>query len=191
VNALVVSSIRYCISIYGTCGTTQLHRVQKLLNFCARVISGRRKYDRISGVLKELKWLRAKQLVKYHQLCLLKSVLATGLPSDIAEMFSYVSTVYNTRKTKQLFALELIRVRGIGVLSTVVVCSMVFHQTLGTSESRHSSADSSSCCSLSRSSAYCLACSVVVFGGVLAFYECLIVGMCVPPLVPSLDALAF
>ena len=102
VNALVVSSIRYCISIYGTCGTTQLHRVQKLLNFCARVISGRRKYDRISGVLKELKWLRAKQLVKYHQLCLLKSVLATGLPSDIAEMFSYVSTVYDTRQTGQL-----------------------------------------------------------------------------------------
>ena len=102
VNALVVSSIRYCISIYGTCGKTQLHRVQKLLNFCARVISGRRKYDRISGVLKELKWLRAEQLVKYHQLCLLKSVLGTGLPPDIASMFSYVSTVYDTRQTGQL-----------------------------------------------------------------------------------------
>ena len=30
VNALVVSSIRYCISVYGTCSKTQLHRVQKL-----------------------------------------------------------------------------------------------------------------------------------------------------------------
>ena len=69
VNALVVSSIRYCISIYGTCGKTQLHRVQKLLNFCARVISGRRKYDHISAVLRQLNWLRAEQLVSYHQLC--------------------------------------------------------------------------------------------------------------------------
>ena len=34
VNAVVVSSIRYCIAIYGTCGKTQLHRVQKLL-LCA------------------------------------------------------------------------------------------------------------------------------------------------------------
>lgn len=102
VNALVVSSIRYCISIYGTCGKMQLHRVQKLLNFCARVISGRRKYDHISGVLDELKWLRAGQLVTYHQLCLLKFVLATGLPYDVAEMLSYVSTVYNTRQTGQL-----------------------------------------------------------------------------------------
>ena len=43
INALVLSSIRYCISIYGTHGQTQTHRVQKLINFCARVISGKRK----------------------------------------------------------------------------------------------------------------------------------------------------
>ena len=102
VNALVVSSIRYGMSVYGTCGRTQLHRVQKLLNFCARVISGRRKYEHISGVLKELKWLSAEQMVKYHQLCLLKSVLANGLSYDIAEMFTHVSTGHNTRQTGQL-----------------------------------------------------------------------------------------
>ena len=54
VSALVISSIRYCISLYGTCGATQLHRVQKLMNFCARVVSGRRKHDHISGVIRDL-----------------------------------------------------------------------------------------------------------------------------------------
>ena len=98
VNALVVSSIRYCISIYGTCGKTQLHRVQKLLNFCARVISGRRKYDHIADVLRKLNWLRAEQLVSYHQLCLAKTALDTGLPPDIAAMFTHVVTPYNTRQ---------------------------------------------------------------------------------------------
>ena len=68
VNALVVSAIRYCIAIYRTCGKTQLHRIQKLLNFCARVISGRGKYDHISDVLKRLRWLREEQLAKYYQL---------------------------------------------------------------------------------------------------------------------------
>ena len=102
VNALVVSSIRYCITIYGTCGKTQLVRVQKLLNFCARVISGRRKYDRIADVLKQLQWLRAEQLVSYHQLCLVKNALDTGLPADIAEVFTYVATPHHTRQTGQL-----------------------------------------------------------------------------------------
>ena len=102
VNALIISSIRYCIGIYGTCGKTQLHRVQKLLNFCARVISGRRKYDHISDVLKQLQWLRADQLVRYHQLCLVKNALDTGLPVDIAAMFTYVVTPYQTRQTGQL-----------------------------------------------------------------------------------------
>jgi len=102
VNALVVSSIRYCIAIYGTCGTTQLHRIQKLLNFCARVISGRRKYDSVAHVLKQLKWLRAEQLVSYHQLCLVKTALSTGLPHDIAAMFTYVATPYHTRQTGML-----------------------------------------------------------------------------------------
>ena len=75
VNALVVSSVRYCIPVYGTCSKTQLHRVQKLLNLCARVISGRRKYDHVSDVLRKLGWLRAKQLVSYHRLCLVETAL--------------------------------------------------------------------------------------------------------------------
>ena len=103
INALVVSAIRYCITIYGTCSRTQLHRIQKLLNFCARVISGRRKYDHISDVLLRLKWLRAEQLVKYHQLCLVKTVTDSQLPPDIAAMFSYVSTPHHTRQTGHLY----------------------------------------------------------------------------------------
>ena len=36
VQALAVSIVRYCISVYGCCGVIQLSRVQKLLNFGAR-----------------------------------------------------------------------------------------------------------------------------------------------------------
>ena len=54
VSSLVVSALRYCISVNDTCATTELHRVQKVLNFCARVISGRRKYSHVSDVLGKL-----------------------------------------------------------------------------------------------------------------------------------------
>ena len=102
VGALVLSSIRYCIALYGTHGTTQLHRVQKLVNFCARVVSGRRKFDHISDVITDLRWLRAEQLVRYHTLCLLKRVLLTGQPTDVAAAFRVAEHDYGTRQANQL-----------------------------------------------------------------------------------------
>ena len=54
VTSLVISQIRYCSSIYGTYGQAQKHKIQKLLNFCARVVCGVRKYDHISACYKQL-----------------------------------------------------------------------------------------------------------------------------------------
>ena len=83
VQSLVVSSIRYGISVYGSCNQTQTARIQKLLNFGARVISGRRKYDHISDVIRELSWLSAHNLHLYHSLMLLKRVVASGQPGSL------------------------------------------------------------------------------------------------------------
>ena len=68
VEGLVMSSIRYCLSVYGTCGVTQMHRVQKLVNFCTRVITGKRKFDSVSGEAERLGILSARCLFEYHQL---------------------------------------------------------------------------------------------------------------------------
>ena len=40
------------LCIYGSCNATQLKRVQKVINFCARVVSGRSRHDHISEVWK-------------------------------------------------------------------------------------------------------------------------------------------
>ena len=71
VQALVVSALRYCISVYGVCGATQMARLQKLLNFSVRIISGHRKHERISDVVGNLKWLSAENLYRYHSLSML------------------------------------------------------------------------------------------------------------------------
>ena len=84
VNSLVISLIRYCISVYGTCNVTQTSRLQKVLNFGARVISGRRKFDHISDVLRDLEWLSAHNMYMYHALTLLKRTLDTSQPESIS-----------------------------------------------------------------------------------------------------------
>ena len=91
VQALVMSIVRYCISLYGTCTGTELDRVQKLLKFGARVISGRRKHDHISDVLRELNWLDARSLVMYHRLCLVHTAIKTGRPESLADAIGDVA----------------------------------------------------------------------------------------------------
>ena len=103
-----MSSIRYCISIYGTCGTTQLHRVQKLINFSARIISGKRKYDHISQDVRRLGFLSASALTSFHQLTLAKNVLLTRQPADLHAMFEFV---HHTHHTRQIGQLQIPRVR--------------------------------------------------------------------------------
>ena len=57
VTALVLSHVRYCLTVYGNGSGKNLDIVDKILNFAARVISGKRKFDHISGVRERLGWL--------------------------------------------------------------------------------------------------------------------------------------
>ena len=84
VQSLVISLIRYCITVYGTCNATQTARLQKVLNFAARVISGRRKFDHVSDVLRELEWFTAHNLHVFHSLTLLKRILFTAQPESLS-----------------------------------------------------------------------------------------------------------
>ena len=83
VNDLVFSLIR-CLPIYGSCKKENHKRLQKVVNFGARVVSVRRKRDHISDVTKDLKWLPVSKLYSYQTLCLLKRLLQNGEPRSLA-----------------------------------------------------------------------------------------------------------
>ena len=78
VQGLVFSVIRYCLSVYGASNITQRGRLQKLVRFAARVVSGRRKFDRVSDVIDERGWLHAENMYIYHRLILISKMLATS-----------------------------------------------------------------------------------------------------------------
>ena len=83
VESLVVSVVRYCLSIYGSCGTTQVRKIQKIINFCARVVTGRRRSDHISDAIRLLGWLTAKQLIDFHTVCAVRRVIVTEEPASL------------------------------------------------------------------------------------------------------------
>ena len=55
-----------------------------MFNFAARIISGRRKFDRISDVMRALGWLSAREFVDFNDICLLHRIITQEQPASIA-----------------------------------------------------------------------------------------------------------
>jgi len=111
VQALVISIVRYCMSVYGSCSSTQIQRVHKIINFSARVVSGRRKYDRISDVVQRLGWLTACQLVEYHTICAVHSAITTGQPQYIHDTIGPPANQRHNHDTRRANRLTVTRMR--------------------------------------------------------------------------------
>ena len=106
--------MRYCISVYGSCTETQLHRVQKLVNFCARVVTGKRRYDHVSGAISQLGWLTAKQLVAYHTVCAVERTVKSGRPDSLLQTIGPRARQRHDHDTRRadMFTLPTIRVEA-------------------------------------------------------------------------------
>ena len=71
VQALVLSVLNYCLPVWGSTSKTQINRVQKILNFAARIaIGGAKKHEHVTPLFEKLKWLKIKPKFIYN-VCLL------------------------------------------------------------------------------------------------------------------------
>ena len=100
VTALVLSQVRYCISVYGNGSKKNMAKIQKVLNFAAKVIFGRKKFDHVTDLRERLGWLEAQQLADYSALCLTHKVLRSGEPDSLATVLRVNSDV-RQRTTRQ------------------------------------------------------------------------------------------
>ena len=111
IDALVLSHIRYCVQVFGGSGKNVLHELQKVVNFAARVIAGRRKHDHVSDVIKELGWLNVPKLVVYFDLCMMHKILLSNMPIGLREQLSFNHESI-ARRTRQSEHLSLVRPRN-------------------------------------------------------------------------------
>ena len=63
IEAHMFPHILYCLSVCGGDAAYQLSRIQRVINFAARIISGARRADHIPPILTELEWRRVDDLV--------------------------------------------------------------------------------------------------------------------------------
>ena len=67
VNCLVFSKLFYCSNVWNNTTESNLDKVQKVQNFAiaCRIVSGVRKFDHITPVLRAMQWLPIRQLLYY------------------------------------------------------------------------------------------------------------------------------
>ena len=69
VEALVFPHLRYCMSVWGSCTAAQKNRLQKCINFGARVVTGLGYRDHVTGALTELGWRKIGEMIEEHDRC--------------------------------------------------------------------------------------------------------------------------
>ena len=99
VEALVFLHIIYCCTVWGGCTATQKHRIQKAINFAARVVTGLARREHVTPALEALGWVRFEGMLGRRDEALIRRLLSPDAQQALAQLVQRRSEVArrNTR----------------------------------------------------------------------------------------------
>ena len=101
IEAFVFPHITYCLCAWGSASKCRLYKVQKLINFAARIVTGAKRHEHITPSLNSLNWSKIESLVVRRDVTkVYKTLMMDGVPPEIRDMFTYRSAVC-TRVTRE------------------------------------------------------------------------------------------
>ena len=102
INALVFSKLFSFSSVWSNTSNKNILKLQSVQNFAARIVSGARKYDHITPVLKN--WLPVSSMLSLRDAILAFKCVKGLAPSYLADKFATRSSVHsvNTRNKHKL-----------------------------------------------------------------------------------------
>ena len=90
-----VKFVLYCSSVWGNTSKHNLHKLQLVQNFTARVVLGLRKFDHISQGRRSLRWLDVTEKVLFNDLVLAFKCVNGLAPDSLVKYFAKRSAVHN------------------------------------------------------------------------------------------------
>ena len=109
VHACITSKLDYCNSLLYGLPESQIGRLQRVQNICARLICGTSKCSRITPVQRDLHWLPVRQRILFKILLIVYKALNGQAPSYITELLkarSYTHS-HNLRSSHDNLLLQI------------------------------------------------------------------------------------
>ena len=100
INALVFSKLYYCSSVWANTSKKNIAKLQTVQNFAARIVTGTRKYDHITPVLQQLKWLPVSYTLRYKDAVMAFKCLKGLAPPYLARRFTSRSQTHDRAPDK-------------------------------------------------------------------------------------------
>ena len=112
IEALVFPHVHYCLTVWGGCSATLRHRVQKALNFGARIVTGLSRREHVTPALEMLGWERFDNMLEGRDLAMLCKLMSPDAPPALTDLVQSRSDI-SARSTRGTCGgqLELPRVK--------------------------------------------------------------------------------
>ena len=99
VHAFISSRIDYCNSLLFGLPSKELNRLQSIQNAAARLISGVKKRDHITPILKKLHWLPVKARIDYKILLITFKIICGCCPTYLSQLITLHQSNHYLRST--------------------------------------------------------------------------------------------
>ena len=87
IHALVFSKMYYCLNVWANTTNKNVRNLQVVQNFAYRIISGAKKYNHVSNLLKSLSWLPVKDQLCYRQAIMAFKCMTGNAPEYLTSQF--------------------------------------------------------------------------------------------------------
>ena len=91
-TGIVEPHIRYCCSVWGCAGSTEINLLQKLINRAARIITNRSSDTQSRLLIVELGWMTIEELIDNESKTMLLKSLNDLAPQYLCNLFTRKST---------------------------------------------------------------------------------------------------
>ena len=95
IHSLVFSKLLYCSSVWATTTKKNIELLQTVQNFAARIVSGTRKFDHVTPILKQLQWLPIIKQLAVRDATMVFKCLNGLAPPYLCQKFKTRSEVHN------------------------------------------------------------------------------------------------
>lgn len=102
VLALISSRLDYANSVVNGLPTYRLNQLQRVQNIAARIVAGKRKFDRIHPILKSLHWLPVQYRIQFKILQLTFKAIHHIGPDYICELITLYQTTRSLRSSDKM-----------------------------------------------------------------------------------------